>query len=489
MLLLHALGLRSTVGRPVGESMGTKTLKVDELRLDLKNPRIAEASSQRDALQKIIDDQDVKLAALAENIIESGGLNPMDRLLIIASPDEAGKFIVIEGNRRLAAIKVLQNPAVLTGLGVRQSVQKRLEAAAAVFDIKTVEPLDCYEVAARADGAVWIQQRHTGENGGQGIVNWGGVATRRFRGTDPALQALDFVLQHGDLTDDEKAEVQNGFPITTLDRLLSTPAVRDAIGVEIRSGSLLTGLPLEEVIRPLLRIVRDLAFGGMTVTKLKLQHQMVEYVNGLGSDLPDLSKLPTATKRLDELTLTASGGGTGGGAGGGSSGGGSAAGGGSSGSGSSGRKPRVQPRRALIPRQCSLRVTTSKVAEIENELRKLPLADYRHAISVLLRVFLELSVDHYLTANGIDLQVVQPSGKKVWKEMSKKVEEAADHMIANSTPRKDLDGIRNGINNKNSPLFKDTLHNYVHNRFYSPTEADLTTAWDNAQPFFERLWA
>lgn len=464
--------------------MGTKTLKVDELRLDLNNPRIAEASSQRDALQKIIADQDVKLAALAENIVESGGLNPMDRLLIIASPDEAGKFIVIEGNRRLAAIKVLQNPSVLTGLDVRQSVQKRLEAAAAAFDIKTVEPLDCYEVAARADGAAWIQQRHTGENGGQGIVNWGGVATRRFRGSDPALQALDCVLQHGALTDDEKAEIQNGFPITTLDRLLSTPAVRDAIGVEIKSGALLTGLPLDEVIKPLLRIVRDLAFGVVTVTKLKLQPQMVEYVNGLGGDLPNLSKLSTTTKRLDELTSAASNGGGGGGTGGGSGGS-----GGSSGGGSSGKRPKPQPRRTLIPRQCSLRVTTSKVAEIEKELRKLPLADYRHAISVLLRVFLELSVDHYLTANGIGLQVVHSGGKKSWKEMSQKVDEAVDHMIAGGIPRKDLDGIRNGINNKNSPLFKDTLHNYVHNRFYSPTEADLTTAWDNAQPFFERLWA
>jgi uncharacterized membrane protein YgcG len=465
--------------------MATKSLKVDELRLDLENPRIAEASSQRDALQKIIDDQDVKLAALAESIVESG-LNPMDRLLVIASTEQVGKFVVIEGNRRLAAIKILQNPTVLTGLSVRQSVQKRLESLAEAFDIKTVEPLDCFEVADRAVGTAWIQQRHTGENGGQGIVNWGGVATRRFRGTDPALQALDFVLQQGELTEEEKTEIQDGFPITTLDRLLSTPAVREAIGVEIKSGSLLTGLPLEEAIRPLLRIVRDLASGKVTVTKLKLQGQMVEYVTGLGSDLPDLDKLSMTPKRLEDLTP--SGGGTGGS--GSSEDGGGSGGGGSSGGGSSGgRKPRTQVRRTLIPRQCSLRVTNSKVAEIEKELRKLPLADYRHAISVLLRVFLELSVDHYLTANHVDLDFAVPGGGKKWKDMTKKVEEAADHMISNGAPKNDLDGIRKGINSRNSPLFKDTLHNYVHNRFYSPTEADLTTAWDNAQPFFERLWA
>lgn len=70
--------------------MASKSLHIENLRLDLKNPRIAEATSQREALQKIIDDQDVKLVELAESIIEDG-LNPMDRLLVIASSDEAGK--------------------------------------------------------------------------------------------------------------------------------------------------------------------------------------------------------------------------------------------------------------------------------------------------------------------------------------------------------------------------------------------------------------
>ena len=92
-----------------------------------------------------------------------------------------------------------------------------------------------------------------------------------------------------------------------------------------------------------------------------------------------------------------------------------------------------------------------KVAEIEKELRSLPLANYRHAISVLLRVFLELSVDHYLTANNIALEISVPGGKK-WKDMAKKVEEAAVHMIAKGAPKKDLDGIRKGINSKNSSL-------------------------------------
>ncbi|HXL25103.1 MAG TPA: ParB/Srx family N-terminal domain-containing protein, partial [Chthoniobacterales bacterium] len=113
--------------------MPARDLKIENLLLDVENPRISRAGGQKDALQKIIEDQDVKLVALAESIIEDGGLNPMDRLLVIRSPDVKDKYVVLEGNRRFAAIKILHNPAVLTGLEVRAMIQKRFEDLATGF--------------------------------------------------------------------------------------------------------------------------------------------------------------------------------------------------------------------------------------------------------------------------------------------------------------------------------------------------------------------
>jgi len=52
---------------------------------------------------------------------------------------------------------------------------------------------------------------------------------------------------------------QNYGQAPTLDRLLSTPAVRAAIGLTITDQKFYTSLPAEEAIRPLTRIVRDLA--------------------------------------------------------------------------------------------------------------------------------------------------------------------------------------------------------------------------------------
>ncbi|MER9961273.1 hypothetical protein NKJ72_09960 [Mesorhizobium sp. M0045] len=441
-------------------------LTIDELLLDLENPRISRCESQREALQKVIEDQDVKLVVLAESIV-SDGLNPMDRWLVLKSPLELGKYIVLEGNRRLATIRVLNNRHLLSSLEVRSAIKKRLEDLADQFDLDRTQPIACFEIGDRPSAAAWLNQRHTGENKGRGIVNWGGVATARFRGRDPALQALDLVLEHGELSDEEKALVEDHFPISTLDRLLSTPAVRNLIGVDVSESKLKTDLPPAEVIKPIRRIVLDLANEVINVSALKNRDQMVGYANKLGKDLPNLSKRTGELKSVDEL-------------------------GDRDFKPPPAPKPKPKPRpvplrKTLIPRDCYLTVSNPKIAEIAKELRNLTIADFPHAISVLFRVFLEQSVDHYLTQQGIPLQVSTTGGNKD-KNLRKKVGEAIEGIVAAGTPKKDLAGVEKGIDDKDSPLFVDTLHNYEHNRFYSPTERDLKVAWDNAQLFFEKIW-
>jgi hypothetical protein len=39
-----------------------------------------------------------------------------------------------------------------------------------------------------------------------------------------------------------------------------------------------------------------------------------------------------------------------------------------------------------------------------------------------------------------------------------------------------------------SPMNTDLFHLYVHDRFATPSPAELTAAWDHAQPLFEKIW-
>ncbi len=448
--------------------MSAKNLKIDQVELDVVNPRISKANDQHEAMQRIIDDQDLKLGNLAESIVEDG-LNPMDRLLVMKSESGNGKYTVLEGNRRAAAMRILKNPAVLTGLDVRAALQRKLEKLAQNFDPKTVEPISCYEVATRADGNSWIEQRHTGEDEGRGIVRWSGVASSRFRGRDPALQALDFVRQHGNLTEEQKKVIEGRFPITTLDRLLSTPGVRSKIGFEIKDDKLLTSLPPEEAIKPLRRIVMDLADKTVNVTKLKLKTQQIDYVSNLNAaDSPNLSRKAGTPRRVEDFSEHDF----------------------SGSAKTKAKKGKVRsksPRTTVIPKACRLNITNPKIEEIYTELRGLQLSRHPHAIAVLLRVFLETSVDHYLTKTGIPVTTPTAGGDRD-KTLRKKAEDCIAHLISGGANKKDFKGITTALGNNNHPFSPELLHAYVHNRFFSPTERDLTAAWDNGQPLFERIW-
>ena len=274
------------------------------------------------------------------------------------------------------------------------------------------------------------------------------------------------MLSHGGLNEDEKELVEDNFPISTLDRLLSTPAVRKKIGVEIAESKLKTGLPPTEIIKPLRKIVLDLAKGEINVTKIKSRDQQVAYIGKLGKDLPDLSKASadiTPVEGLEDKDFRPS---------------------------APKPKPKPKPpavRKTLIPRDCYLTVSNAKIAEIVKELRSLELDHYPHSISVLFRVFLEQSTDHYLTRATISLSVNTANGPKD-KSLRVKVGEAIKHMVAQGVREKDLTGVSKGIDNKNSPISADTLNSYIHNRFFSPTERELKVAWDNAQLYFETIW-
>ena len=145
------------------------------------------------------------------------------------------------------------------------------------------------------------------------------------------------------------------------------------------------------------------------------------------------------------------------------------------------------PRRTIVPKNCRLNVTNNKILEIYSELRRLQLSRYPHAIAVLVRVFLETSVDHYLKSVNIPLCVSTPGGNKD-KSLRKKVEESIEDMVTKGAPKKDFLGVTKGLSDVNHPFSPDILHAYIHSGFYTPTERDLTAAWDNGQPLFERIW-
>jgi hypothetical protein len=448
-----------------------RPIPVGDLLLDMQNPRVEHSKKQREEMQRLLDDQGDAIPVLAADIVENG-ISPIDLLLVMPSRTENDKFIALEGNRRLLALKILSNPHMLGDLTLPDGRRKRLEKLAAEFKDEPIKSVMCYEVESRAEAKHWLQLRHMGESDGAGVVGWRGVATARFRGEDPALQVIEFLLQSGQLTKEEMALVGSmKFPITTLRRLLETRPVKDFLGVEVKDEKLISGLPADELIKPLKRIALDLARGDITVTDVKLRDQQVAYVNKFPvADRPNLKKVgamrPVQNIGPGDFGKKANG------------------------AKSQKKKKNTDPDRpTVVPKahRCPIGDDDSKINEIYHELRRLRVEDTPHACAVLLRVFLELTTDRYCEHAGILLKVDR-NGHKVDKNLAKKVEEACDHLVTAGSKKGDFYSLRNSIGQERSPVSATLLNAYVHNRFTKPSPRELRNAWDHAAPFIDKVW-
>lgn len=90
-----------------------KYIAVDKLKYDPQNPRLpstmVEGQNEKEVINWMLTD--ASIIELMGSIGEKG-FHPAEPLLVVA--DKKGNFIVIEGNRRLTAVKLLLNPSLAT---------------------------------------------------------------------------------------------------------------------------------------------------------------------------------------------------------------------------------------------------------------------------------------------------------------------------------------------------------------------------------------
>lgn len=101
--------------------MAIKGIRLTYLFVNTENYRFEPLTSQKEAIDKMIEDQGEKLYNLASDIMEFG-LSPVDLIQVTLSGEE-NKYIVLEGNRRVTSLKLLNNPSLIgdNNIGLRKN--------------------------------------------------------------------------------------------------------------------------------------------------------------------------------------------------------------------------------------------------------------------------------------------------------------------------------------------------------------------------------
>src|SRR6266480_7384094 len=90
-------------------------IALTNLLLDVINPRfVTEQDNQRAAIRNMATEQGEKLLNLADDIVNFG-LDPSSSAIVIPDAQTTERHTVVEGNRRIAALKLLHNPELLQG--------------------------------------------------------------------------------------------------------------------------------------------------------------------------------------------------------------------------------------------------------------------------------------------------------------------------------------------------------------------------------------
>ncbi len=399
------------------------------------------------------------MVVLARDIAENG-LNPTERLLVVDDPG-GRNYRVLEGNRRVACIRLLGNPALADGTSIAGSI-KRVA--------KTAEPptrADCVILDDVEDADHWLLIRHTRGHRGAGVQAWNTLAATRFaqqregKPHDDNLAGLAFLdavaLGYPDnATLQSLVEAIAEKRLTTVGRLARDQAFRDKFGVSgDKGGPLAFAFPASQLEPVFEHLLNDLATE-VTVTTLKRKDQRETYLRDKVPDPDPKHRLQQAVSLGDAPTPRSE-----------------------PASPATPPKPKPKPKRPKPEKPLgtlSLSSLGPRVHDLLDEFQSLSVDRQPNSSGILLRVIVELAVDSYLMktrgkANGEFKNRI----RRALKDVEPTEQDAA------------FQGVRQGLGDGSSIFSITTLHGFVHNADYHPDPATVRAWARNYEAFLQAL--
>ena len=462
-----------------------KYLSIAKLLLDEKNPRLGTGTTgqtQREIIQYLFDHD--KALEIVRSIVTRGYFENEPLLAI----SERGHYVVVEGNRRLAALKAIKNPELLAGKFLRQVRNLVIDAGIEAISSVPVtiapsrratdriiagrhisNPVLPWQAENRA--SFILSKLEEGYDNYQieselGFDKQDIQKARQTRAIAETVRAIDLPAEVKSKVDDPRAKL-----FSTLERVFDSQVGQESLKIEPDADHGFRGTTTKkEFARALEHLVTDIALKKETSRSLNTSYDIRNYFKKRN---PQSVAQKKRGKFVPEDIIT----------------------------GRPTPPPRPQKRepgkqkqisQTVIPRGFKVMVGNDRLIEIRRELTQLKREKFPNAGAVLLRVFLELSIKDYLERTGRLEKLVKkleskealpPTGEPNMRELAKEIVTVAKTRLGKRDANKVERALRH---DPAAPFSINELHAFVHNAEF-PTHRDILQFWSRTEPLFRMM--
>lgn len=459
---------------------------ISKLKLDTENPRLG-TGIQRMTQEELIAEllRHSRVYELARDIARQGFM-PTETLVAVK---KGINLVVIEGNRRLAALKLLANPSLAP-----DDYRKRIETLASEMKVGLPKKIPVTIATNRQDTIPLVVEKHNGQT----IEGWTRVMQSRYitnlldhdisvddavdvYGLDRALvlralweSRLYDVIRSLDLPEVATAAVRDprSFPFTTLTRLFETPVVQQWIGAQIndKHGFVVVG-DHDQFKERLATIVKDIVDETVTSRSHNTIDQITTYLESKFKERTKKSKAPDgvpAKDFIDPAKLEPN----------------------------EPKKPRKRrhaprPSVSIVPRGFVCNVGDARIEDVFEELRGLRVSEFPNAVAITFRSLLDMAVTKHMSDSGELRAYLQADKLKNPNRRSDWIPSLAQQLSylngLSSWPigPEGRKSITKFLTDTKTSLTLETLNWFAHVRYVPPTEEQLRAFWVLLTPLLE----
>lgn len=245
-------------------------IKIEKIINWSDNPRHAVGNNETDTLQKLFNAVGTQyMLNLAEDIQEHGLLG--NQQIVVVYSEDIKKYVVYEGNRRVAAIKLLMSPDEFNFLD-KATIDKAKRIAK---NADIIDTLECY--VTDEDEAFFIMERvHSGEDKGRGTKEWGAREKDTFQVRRNNVKNISYLIDFYVRKYFNGLDITTILSFTTIQRIFNNREIRKTIGLDITNEDTFTIYRIKLVIEASKWVVKESEDAGVAVTRLFNKARTIE---------------------------------------------------------------------------------------------------------------------------------------------------------------------------------------------------------------------